>query len=165
MKRKIEKFLTVLLMCIFVTIVLSACNTPYEKITEEEEKTILFFSTATLYQKTILTAVDNKGNMYITEATETVESMIENGDFFDVNIEQQISAAEVISNYNKLCKIDEELYFYGKDEPHTELEPMIYYYGVRYINGKMEILNIGSCENYTENQYAEEIVSWMEEWD
>ena len=159
-----KKFYKVIMLAMLYALLATACNNPYDKITEEEEKTILFFFTATLYQKTILTAVDNKGNIYITEAAETVESMIENGDFYDVNIEQQISAAEVISNYKKLCKIDEELYFYGKDEPHTELEPMIYYYGVRYINGEMEILNIGGCENYTENQYAEEIVSWMEEW-
>ena len=95
----------------------------------------------------------------------TMDEAIENGEIWEGDILGKVPADEAINYYHKLCKIDEELYFYQRDIFETGMEVYNYYYGVRYIDGEAEILRIGHDTSYTENKYAESIVEWMKEWE
>ena len=155
--------------CVLITILLSSCS-PYDRVTQRDERTVLFVITigqdpVSGYDNNNVIFVDNSGNIYIVPLQNKLHESIENGAIWEGDIVGKVPANEAMSYYYKLCKIDEELYFYQRDIFETGMEVYNYYYGVRYIDGEAEILRIGHDTSYTENKYAESIVEWMKEWE
>ena len=155
--------------CVLITILLSSCS-PYDKVTQKDERTVLFVITigqdpVSGYDSNNVIFVDNSGNIYIVPLQNKLHESIENGAIWEGDIVGKVPANEAKSYYHKLCKIDEELFFYSREGGGTGMEVYNYYYGVRYIDGEAEILRIGHDTSYTENKYAESIVEWMKEWE
>ena len=154
---------------VLMAILLSSYG-PYDRVTQKDEKTVLFIiaegqNPMSDYEKNRFLCVDNNGDIYELYPRNMLDEAIENGEIWEGDIVGKVPADEVKSYYYKLCKIDEELFFYNKEGGGCETDVYNTYYGVRYIDGEAEILYIGYDELYTENKYAESIVEWMKEWE
>lgn len=170
MKYKLKIYTVLLLICIFTMTLLSGCSSPYDKITEEDEKKILFYvyvhpSPVHENDTSVSLLADNVGNIYKWYSDKKLVEAIESNEVFECEIVGQVSADEVIDAYSNLCKIDEELFFYSTHEPEGEEERCVSYYGIRYMEGEAEIMRLGDDHTYTENSHAEEIVDFLETWD
>ena len=170
MKYKLKIYTVLLLICILTITLLSGCASPYDKLTEEDEKKILFVmyiernSIAENGKGTCLCA-DNRGNIYKWCPDKKIVEAIESNEIFECEIVGHIPVDEVIEAYGDLCQIDEELFFFGRNVGGTEMDPYISFSGVRYIEGKIELIDVGDSDYYSENRYAKDIVDWMETWD
>ena len=154
---------------VIIAILLSSYG-PYDRVTQRDERTVLFIiavekNPMSDYEKNRFLCVDNNGDIYELYPRNMLDEAIENGEIWEGDIVGKVPADEVMSYYHKLCKIDEELFFYSREGGGTGMEIYNFYFGVRYIDGKAEILRIGHDESYTENKYAESIVEWMKEWE
>jgi len=154
---------------VIIAILLSSYG-PYDRVTQRDERTVLFVITigqdpVSGYDSNNVIFVDNSGNIFIVPLQNKLHESIENGAIWEGDIVGKVPANEAKSYYHKLCKIDEELFFYSREGGGTGMEVYNYYYGVRYIDGEAEILRIGHDTSYTENKYAESIVEWMKEWE
>jgi len=170
MKTKIRTTIVLLIISIFIMTLLSACTNPYDKVTEEDEKTILFVMSISSINmmgngSNTCLCIDNMGNIYKWNSDKKIAEGIESKEIFECEIVNQISAEEVIDAYGNLCKMDEELFFISTHEEELATDRIIYYYGIRYMEGEAEIMRIGDGQHYTENRHAEDIVEWMNSWD
>ena len=160
-------FFIIALACVLLA---SACSSPYDKITEEDEKTILFYvyvhpSPVHENDRPVLLLADNVGNIYKWYSDKKLVEAIESNEVFESEIVGQVSADEVIDAYNNLCKIDEELFFYATQEFEEPEGRCVSYSGIRYMEGEVEIMHLGDDHSYTENAYAEKITDFLEAWD
>ena len=171
-KKKTIIFIIVgaLIVASVLMIILLSSYGPYDSVTLKDEKTVLFIiaegqNPMSDYEKTKFLCVDNNGDIYELYPQNMLDEAIENGEIWEGDIVGKVPANEVKSYYYKLCKIDEELFFYNKEGGGTGMEIYNHYFGVRYIDGRFEIVRIGYDPTYTENKYAESIVEWMKEWE
>ncbi len=154
---------------VIIAILLSSYG-PYDRVTQRDERTVLFVITigqdpVSGYDSNNVIFVDNSGNIYIVPLQNKLAESIANGEIWEGDIVGEVPADEAMSYYYKLCKINEELFFYYREGGGIGMEVYYFYYGIRYVNGKVEIVDIGSSDYYTENKYAESIVEWMKEWE
>ncbi|MBQ8247300.1 MAG: hypothetical protein IJZ42_09210 [Lachnospiraceae bacterium] len=171
-RKKIIVFIiasALIIASVLIAIFLNSCN-PYDRVTQKDEKTVLFIiaegqNPMSDYEKNRFLCVDNNGDIYELYPQNMLDEAIENGEIWEGDILGKVPADEAINYYHKLCKIDEELFFYHRESGGTGMEVYDFYFGVRYIDGEAEILRIGHDESYTENKYAESIVEWMKEWE
>ena len=154
---------------VIIAILLSSYE-PYDRVTQRDERTVLFIISIgpdfmSGYDSDDVIFVDNSGNIYRVPIKNKIAESIENGEIWEGDIVGEVPANEAMSYYHKLCKIEEELSFYVSNEVGSETGVYYFFYGVRYIDSKVEIVDIGRSESYTENKYAESIVEWMKEWE
>ena len=154
---------------VLMAILLSSYG-PYDRVTQKDERTVLFVISIgpdfmSDYDSEDVIFVDNSGNIHRVPIKNKIQESIENGEIWEGDIVGKVPANETMSYYHKLCKINEELFFYYREGGGIGREVYYFYYGIRYVNGKVEIVDIGSSDYYTENKYAESIVEWMKEWE
>ena len=152
--------------CVLIAILLSF-HGPYDRVTQRDEKTVLFYMyiESELISDYKIVFVDNTGSIYEIYPEKPLDELISSKEIWEGEKIGEVPVNEAMSYYHKLCKIDEELFFYNIEGGGTGMEAYIVYHGIRYTNGKVEIVDIGSSELYTENKYAESIVEWMKEWE
>ena len=158
-------FFIIALACVLLA---SACSSPYDKITEEDEKTILFIITTYHWNSDTvdIQAIDNTGMIYATSTTGKVLPLIENGEIFDCEI---VGAnEEMLEYYELLRKIGTEVDSVYEEHQNYPEAPDIYYYGILYDDEEMEYVELlyeGGAKRVLDADKAEEIITWMETWD
>lgn len=145
----------------------TACNSPYDKITEEEEKVILFVIEEYYKDSDFLytRAIDNHGTIYGAFPERSICSGIESGEIFEGEVIQTDDT--VLTYYNMLREIDVEADDIQLDPANYPEAPSIHYYGILYGEEGMEIVELyyyGGDHTILDDENVETIVSWMEEW-
>ena len=151
---------------VIIAILLSSYG-PYDRVTQKDERTVLFYMyiESELISDYKIVFVDNTGSIYEIYPEKPLDELISSKEIWEGNIVGEVPSNEAISYYHKLCKIDEELFFYHRESSGSGMEAYIAYHGVRYAGDKMEKVELGDSGYYTENKYAESIVEWMKEWE
>lgn len=166
MKKKIIIAIGCILL-LSITIFIIAHSSKYGRVTRDDEKTILFVREERSFdgEYCSIKALDNYGNIYHMDFMESSRGLIESGLIFQGDIVGYVSVDEIMRYYNKIRRIKIELSYDYIGGTYTGIEPYITYYGIRYIDGEMEYLNLGSNESVANNQTAVKIAEWMEDWE
>lgn len=163
-----KKFYKVIMLAMLYALLATACNNPYDKITEEDEKVILFVIEEYYQDSDFLytRAIDNHGTIYGAFLKRSLRSGIESGEIFEGEVIQTDDT--VLMYYNMLREIDVEADDIQLDPANYPEAPSIHYYGILYGEEGMEIVELyyyGGDHTILDDENVETIVSWMEEWD
>ncbi len=164
MKKKKKIFIAVLISLLLI-ILLTICIKIYNSNFAETEIRILFAMTITDEANNTETIyVDSAGKLYSSFSEQKIVAEIKSGTIFQEKVVGHVSKSKLNNHYDKFCQIDEDMYFYGRNEGGHEYEDYFAFYGVKYNNGEPELIDLGDSTYYADDPDAEDIVQWMKKW-
>lgn len=164
-----KKFYKVIMLAMLYALLATACNSPYDKITENDDNIIIcMVEYYTFEGKQYIQALDNKGNVYeVANINVSSQEYIDSGEIFNCEISQQLGLNDVEAYYELLCNVNDKKEMERVSEGGHDEEPYVAYYGIRYKEGNVEKILLwqgGVDEHILQDQYAKEIVEWMKSW-